>query len=149
MLIVATVGLLINLVSMRLLSSGKDRSLNIKGAYLEVWSDMLGSIGVIVGALLIRFTGWAWVDPLIGAGIGLWVLPRTQPLLKESLNILLECVPEGVDLHAVERTIRAVPGVRDLHCLHIWQDPLDRTSGDRTDSRMRSADSDCVPAATG
>ncbi|MFX8601140.1 cation diffusion facilitator family transporter, partial [Acinetobacter baumannii] len=89
-----TVGLLINLVSMRLLSSGKDRSLNIKGAYLEVWSDMLGSIGVIVGALLIRFTGWAWVDPLIGAGIGLWVLPRTWTLLEESLNILLEGVPE-------------------------------------------------------
>lgn len=128
MLIVATVGLLINLVSMRLLSSGKDRSLNIKGAYLEVWSDMLGSIGVIVGALLIRFTGWAWVDPLIGAGIGLWVLPRTWTLLEESLNILLEGVPEGVDLNAVERTIRAVPGVRDLHDLHIWSITVGKTS---------------------
>ncbi len=62
---------------MKLLSSGKDSSLNVKGAYLEVWSDMLGSIGVIIGALVIRYTGWSWVDSAIAVAIGLWVLPRT------------------------------------------------------------------------
>ena len=78
--------------------AGNDTSLNLKGAYLEVWSDMLGSIGVIVGALVIRYTGWSWVDSVIAVGIGLWVLPRTWILLRESLNILLEGVPEGLGI---------------------------------------------------
>ena len=120
MLWVAAFGLVINLISMRMLSSGKDASLNLKGAYLEVWSDMLGSIGVIVGALVIQFTDWLWVDSLIAVAIGLWVLPRTWSLLKESLNILLEGVPDGVDVAEVEQAIGAVPGVLSVHDLHIW-----------------------------
>ena len=75
MLIVATIGLGVNLVSMRLLTAGKDASFNVKGAYLEVWADMIGSVGVILGALAIRFTGWRWVDPVVAVAIGLWVLP--------------------------------------------------------------------------
>lgn len=120
MLVVATLGLAVNLLSMRFLQSGKDTSLNVKGAYLEVWADMLGSIGVIVAALVIRFTGWAWVDTLVAVGIGLWVLPRTWVLLKESLNILLEGAPEGVDVDEVARTMLAVPGVTGVHDLHFW-----------------------------
>lgn len=120
MLVVATLGLAVNLLSMRFLQAGKDTSLNVKGAYLEVWADMLGSIGVIVAALVIRFTGWAWVDTLVAVGIGLWVLPRTWVLLKESLNILLEGAPEGVDVDEVGRTMLAVPGVTDVHDLHVW-----------------------------
>lgn len=77
MLVVATFGLLVNLTAMRLLSHGKDKSLNIKGAYLEVLADMLGSLGVIAGAVIIWLTGWRWVDPLVAIAIGLWVLPRT------------------------------------------------------------------------
>src|SRR3546814_4023691 len=83
-------GLIINLVSMRLLQSGKERSLNLKGAYLEVWADMLGSIGVIAGAIAIRFTGMTWIDPVVAVGIGLWVLPRTWILLRDTANVLLE-----------------------------------------------------------
>lgn len=120
MLVVATLGLAVNLLSMRFLQSGKDTSLNVKGAYLEVWADMLGSIGVIVAALVIRFTGWAWVDTLVAVGIGLWVLPRTWVLLKESLNILLEGAPEGVGVDEVARTMLAVPGVTGVHDLHVW-----------------------------
>ena len=120
MLVVATLGLAVNLLSMRFLQAGKDTSLNVKGAYLEVWADMLGSIGVIVAALVIRFTGWAWVDTLVAVGIGLWVLPRTWVLLKESLNILLEGAPEGVDVDEVARTMLAVPGVSGVHDLHVW-----------------------------
>lgn len=77
MLIVAAAGLVINLISMRILSSGKDRSLNVKGAYLEVWADMLGSLGVLVAAVVITVTDWRWVDPIVAIAIGLWVLPRT------------------------------------------------------------------------
>lgn len=120
MLVVAVLGLVINLISMRLLSGGKDASLNVKGAYLEVWSDMLGSLGVIVAAIVIRFTGWAWVDTVVAVGIGLWVLPRTWTLLKESLNVLLEGVPEGIDVDAVSAAMCAVPGVTSVHDLHIW-----------------------------
>jgi cobalt-zinc-cadmium efflux system protein len=128
MLIIAAVGLVVNVISMRLLNAGKDGSLNVKGAYLEVWSDLLGSIGVIVGALTIRLTGRAWVDSIIAVAIGLWVLPRTWLLLKESLNVLLEGVPQGMDPQAVERTIRAVPGVRGLHDLHVWSITTGKTS---------------------
>lgn len=120
MLMVATIGLVINLISMRLLSGGKDSSLNIKGAYLEVWSDMLGSLGVIVAAVVIRFTGWTWVDTLVAAGIGLWVLPRTWILLKESLNILLEGTPEGLSLDELTTAMRGIAGVTDVHDLHVW-----------------------------
>ena len=98
MLVIASIGLVINLLSMHLLSMGRDKNLNMKSAYLEVWSDMLGSLGVIIGALIIQFFGWAWVDSIIAILIGLWVLPRTWILLKESINILLEGVPEGIDL---------------------------------------------------
>lgn len=120
MLVIAAIGLVINLISMRLLNAGKDASLNVKGAYLEVWSDMLGSIGVIVGALIIRFTGWAWIDPIIAVAIGLWVLPRTWVLLKESLNILLEGVPEGMDIDKVKAAMHSVPGVLSVHDFHLW-----------------------------
>jgi cobalt-zinc-cadmium efflux system protein len=120
MMVVATLGLVINIISIKMLSGGKDSSLNIKGAYLEVWSDMLGSIGVIAAALIIRFTGWAWVDTLIAVGIGLWVLPRTWILLKESLNILLEGTPKGLDLDDLKRSMLAVNGVTGVHDIHIW-----------------------------
>lgn len=120
MMLVAIVGLVVNAISMRLLSSGKEASLNIKGAYLEVWSDMLGSLGVIVGALIIRFTGWTWMDPVIAVGIALWVLPRTWVLLKESLNILLEGAPSGIEVASIEPALMKVPGVRGVHDLHVW-----------------------------
>jgi len=120
MLGIAVLGLVVNLISMRLLSGGKDDSLNVKGAYLEVWSDMLGSLGVIAGALIIRFTGATWVDPLIAVAIALWVLPRTWTLLKESVNVLLEGVQEGVKLADVELALRNTPGVQEVHDLHVW-----------------------------
>jgi cobalt-zinc-cadmium efflux system protein len=120
MLVVAVLGLIVNLISMRMLQGGKDKSLNVKGAYLEVWSDMLGSIGVIGAALVIRFTGWVWVDAVVAVAIGLWVLPRTWLLLKESLNVLLEGVPDGIDMGALMASVQAVPGVTGLHDLHVW-----------------------------
>ncbi|MBZ7921064.1 cation diffusion facilitator family transporter [Ensifer adhaerens] len=120
MLVIAIIGLLVNLASMRLLTSHKDESLNVKGAYLEVWSDMLGSLAVIVGAAVIWFTGWQWVDSLLAVGIGFMVFPRTWVLLKECVNILLEGVPPGMRLADVHATIAAVPGVTSVHDLHLW-----------------------------
>ena len=128
MLVIASIGLVVNLVSMKLLTAGKDKSLNLKSAYLEVWSDMLGSIGVIIGALIIRFTGWAWVDSIIAVLIGLWVLPRTWVLLKESINVLLEGVPEGIDLKKLKESACQVEGVLDIHELHVWAITSDRIS---------------------
>lgn len=120
MLAVAFTGLGVNLLAMRLLDAGKDANLNVKGAYLEVWSDMLGSIGVILAAVIIMLTGWTSVDAVVAIGIGLWVLPRTWTLFKETMNVLLEGVPDGVDLDAVAAGLRATPGVRDIHDLHVW-----------------------------
>ena len=120
MLAVASGGLVINLISMRLLRGDKDASLNVKGAYLEVWADMVGSVGVIVGALVIWATGWNWVDTVVAVGIGLWVLPRTWVLLSESLNILLEGTPEGIAVDEVAQAMGTVPGVESVHDLHVW-----------------------------
>ena len=128
MLVIASIGLAVNLVSMKLLTTDKDSSLNLKSAYLEVWSDMLGSIGVIMGALIIRFTGWAWVDSIIAVLIGLWVLPRTWVLLKESINILLEGVPEGIDLSKLKESVKNIDGILDIHELHVWAITSDRIS---------------------
>ena len=126
MFIVAVLGLVINLVSMRLLSSHKDKSLNVKGAYLEVWADMLGSLGVIVGAVVIKFTGWRFVDPIVSIGIGLWVLPRTWILLKDTSRILLEGAPPGMALAGVRKAITEMLGVASVHELHLWTTGADQ-----------------------
>ena len=121
MLVVAVIGLAVNWLSMRILSGGSEHSLNVKGAYLEVWSDLLGSVAVILGAGVIWLTGWTWVDAVLGVGIALWVLPRTWTLLREAGNVLMEGVPSGVDLDAVERGILDTLGVRGMHDLHVWE----------------------------
>lgn len=120
MLVIAVLGLGVNLFAVWMLRSRQDNSLNVKGAYLEVLSDLLGSVGVIAAAIIIRFTGWEWVDSLIAVAIGLWVLPRSWTLLRQSVNILLEGVPDGIDPAAVHETLRGLPGVSDVHDLHIW-----------------------------
>lgn len=120
MLAIATLGLVVNLIAMRLLSAGKDVSVNIKGAYLEVWADMLGSLGVIAGAVAIKLTGWQWIDILVAVGIGLWVLPRTWSLLRTTTHLLMEGVPAGIDLARVRSAIEETPGVASAHDLHVW-----------------------------
>ncbi len=120
MLVVAVVGLAVNLASMKLLSAGSSESLNVKGAYFEVLSDMLGSLGVIVAAGVVMLTGWTLADPIIGAGIGLFIVPRTWILLKQAIHILLEGTPPEVDLALLERKLLAIPGVTAVHDLHVW-----------------------------
>ena len=120
MLIVASLGLVINLISMRLLKAGSGESLNVKGAYLEVWADMLGSVGVIIGALIIMVTGFQIVDPIIAVLMGLWVLPRTWILVREAGNVLMESAPKGIDTEDVRAALLAESGVAELHELHVW-----------------------------
>ncbi|MBS0336241.1 MAG: cation transporter [Proteobacteria bacterium] len=120
MLVVAVLGLAVNLVAARLLHAGSTSNLNMKSAYLEVLSDLVGSAGVIVAALVILYTGLTWVDPLVAVLIGLWVVPRTWVLFRASVNILLEGVPDGLDLSEVRASILAVPGVCGVHELHVW-----------------------------
>ncbi|PZU44477.1 cation diffusion facilitator family transporter [Sandaracinobacteroides hominis] len=120
MLAVATAGLIVNLISMRILAPAKDASMNVKGAFLEVWADMLGSVGVIAAAAAIWLTGAQWIDPLIAIAIGLMVLPRTWVLLRDTMNVLLQGVPHGFDLQAVRNAIGAHPEVAGVHDLHLW-----------------------------
>ncbi|WP_161880737.1 cation diffusion facilitator family transporter [Deinococcus alpinitundrae] len=120
MLIVAVLGLIVNVISARLLVAGSSDSLNVKSAYLEVLGDLLGSVAVIVGAVLIRFTGLDWIDPVLGALIGLWVIPRTWTLLKSSVNVLMEGVPEELNLDALRSALEELPGISEVHDLHVW-----------------------------
>ena len=147
MLIVASIGLVVNIIAMRLLSAGKDKSLNIKGAYLEVWADMLGSIGVIVGAIVIMVTGWQWIDTLVAIGIGLWVLPRTWNLLKETAQILLEGVPRGIDLAELRAASASTQGVRGVHDLHVWSLTSDDHSLSAHVELVEGADFEAVRSA--
>jgi cobalt-zinc-cadmium efflux system protein len=92
----------------------------VKGAYFEVMSDMLGSLGVIIAALVVMFTGWRLADPIIGAGIGLFIIPRTWLLLRQAIHILMEGTPPEIDLVLLEAAIREIPGVVAIHDLHVW-----------------------------
>jgi cobalt-zinc-cadmium efflux system protein len=120
MLIVAVCGLIINLIAMKILKAGSEESINIKGAFLEVVSDMLSSVAVIIAGIIILATGWLYIDPIMSALIGLFILPRTYNLLKESVDILMEGVPKDVEYAVVEKFIAEKPGVLSVHDLHIW-----------------------------
>lgn len=120
MLIVASLGLAANLVAFFLLRKGAKESLNVEGAYLEVLSDTVGSVGVIIGAIVLSVTGWTWVDPLVGVGIGVWILPRTWRLAGRAVRILVQAAPPGVDLDKIEADLAAIDGVADVHDLHVW-----------------------------
>ncbi|MBX3286320.1 MAG: cation transporter [Actinobacteria bacterium] len=120
MLAVAVLGLVANLVAFALLRPGAAESLNLRGAYLEVVADTLGSVGVIVAAAVIGVTGWTWVDPVVGVGIGLFILPRTWRLGGQALRILIQAAPPELDLDDVERGLRDLDAVVDVHDLHVW-----------------------------
>ena len=120
MLVIAVVGLGVNLAAMWLLRGGAGESLNLRGAYLEVLGDALGSVGVIAAAVIIQTTGFTLADPLISAAIGLFILPRTWGLLRQAVHILMEGVPPHLDLGEIEAAIQAAHGVRTVHDLHVW-----------------------------
>jgi cobalt-zinc-cadmium efflux system protein len=120
MLVIALAGLAVNLISMRVLQAGAAHSLNLRGAYLEVASDALASVGVLVAALVMKTTGWPYADPLVSMAIGLAILPRTWSLLKEAVGVLLEGAPGDVNLKALRERLATLPGVVEVHDLHVW-----------------------------
>jgi cobalt-zinc-cadmium efflux system protein len=114
------IGLVANMISLTLLMRGQKESLNVRGAFLEVAADALGSLAVIVSALVILATGWQPADPIASLVIGLMIVPRTWRLLRETLDVLLEAAPKGVDIAEVRAHILALDGVEDVHDLHAW-----------------------------
>lgn len=120
MLVVATAGLAVNLVSLRLLSAGAKSSLNMRGAYLEVLGDLLGSVAVLVAALIILTTGWTVADPIASVLIAMMILPRTWSLLREAIDVLLQATPKGIDLDEVRAHLLRGEGIVDAHDLHAW-----------------------------
>jgi cobalt-zinc-cadmium efflux system protein len=120
MLAVAAVGLVANAVGIGLLHRGQGESLTVRGAYLEVLGDLLGSVAVVVAALVVLGTGFERADGIASVLIGLVILPRAVALLRQVAAVLLEATPEGVDLAAVRTHITGVPGVADVHDLHAW-----------------------------
>lgn len=120
MLFVAVIGLAVNLAGIWNLHHGAKESLNVQGAYLEVISDALGSVGVIVAGLIMLTTGWYYADPIFGVLIGLFILPRTWKLLTQAVNVLLEGTPAHINLAAIDEAIMKVDGIAAVHDLHVW-----------------------------
>ncbi|MGH3520378.1 MAG: cation diffusion facilitator family transporter [Haloechinothrix sp.] len=113
-------GLIANVVAFLLLRQGARESLNLRGAYLEVLADMIGSVGVLISGAITLLTGWRYADPIIGVAIAVFVLPRAVTLARRSLRILFQHAPERIDVDEVASRLEAIPGVADVHDLHIW-----------------------------
>ena len=120
MMMIAVVGLGVNLAGLGILRRGAKESLNVQGAFLEVVSDALGSVGVIIAGAIMLLTGWYYADPIFSVMIGLFILPRTWKLLMQAVNVLLEGTPAHINLAAVEEAVLTVDGVEAVHDLHVW-----------------------------
>ena len=122
MLVVAIIGLLVNLLVLRMLHGHAHDNVNLAGASLHVLGDLLGSVAAVAAALLIRWFDWLWADPVLSLLVSLLILNSAWRLLRLSAHILLEGVPDGMDSAAVEVSLRgADPSIRDVHHLHVWQ----------------------------
>lgn len=121
MLVVAIIGLIANAIAMWLLSSAQRKSINVRGAYLEVMGDLIGSVGVIAAAIVIVLTGWLPADAIASLFIAAMILPRAFILLKEVVSVLFESAPKGIDVEKMREHILAYDEVEDVHDLHVWQ----------------------------
>ncbi len=120
MMLTAAAGLVANLVVFALLRHGAGESLNVRGAYLEVLADTVGSGGVLIGGALAWAFGWYWADPVVALAVGLFVLPRTWKLARQALRILVQEAPEGMDVAELHSDLAALPSVAEVHDLHVW-----------------------------
>lgn len=120
MLLVATIGLIANLIGMLLLRRASHEQLNVKAAFWHIMGDTISSVGVIIGAIIISVTGWYVADPIIAVFIGGIILVGATQIVRESADILLEAVPKHVQIDEVVGKIKAIPGVEDVHDIHIW-----------------------------
>lgn len=120
MMLTAAAGLLANLAVFALLRKGADESINVRGAYLEVLADTIGSVGVLVGGALTWAFGWYLADPIVAVAIGLFVLPRTYSLARQALRILVQQAPERLDMQELREELAALGAVTEVHDLHVW-----------------------------
>jgi cobalt-zinc-cadmium efflux system protein len=120
MLLIGLIGLAVNVISMKLLNDPSGSSLNVRSAYLEVLSDAISSIGVILGGVTIWLTGWFLIDPFLSAGISVFIVWRTWALLRQAVHVLMEGVPTHLDAKQVGQAMAGVSGVKGIHDLHIW-----------------------------
>ena len=120
MLVVAVIGLIANIVGLMLLRRGSEKSLNLKGAFWHILGDTISSVGVIGAGILIAVTGWAVADPIVAIVIGVIILWGAVRLVRDSVDILMESVPKHIDPEKVVEELRQVPGVQELHDIHIW-----------------------------
>ncbi len=118
--VVASVGLVGNAVALRILHGGHEDSLNVRGAYLHVLGDLLGSVGALAAGIVILSTGWMLADPIISVLIALLILVGAWRLMRESVDVLLEATPRHIDLNNVSASIVSIPGVSEVHDLHVW-----------------------------
>jgi cobalt-zinc-cadmium efflux system protein len=120
MLWIAVGGLIINLISARILHGGSRDNMNVRGAYLHVLGDLLGSVGVVIAAIVIRYTGWLQADPIASFVTTALIIRGAWTLVRESVDILLEGAPKHIDLSAVRTQLEAIPGIESVHDLHVW-----------------------------
>ena len=120
MLIVAVAGLLVNVVAARILHSSGETSLNVRAAYLHVLGDLLGSVGTVAAAVIIRWTGWLAADPIASLIMALLILRGAWGIVRESVDILLEATPSHISLGSVRTQLEAIPGIESVHDVHVW-----------------------------
>lgn len=120
MLFIASIGLVVNVVAGTILYGSDHRSLNMHGAFLHVLGDTIGSVGAVAAGLIMLVTGWYLADPLISVLIGLLILYTSWDLVKESVDILMQSVPKGIDVEELQGALEQVPGVIKVHDLHVW-----------------------------
>ncbi|MCH6169832.1 cation diffusion facilitator family transporter [Pseudonocardia alaniniphila] len=142
LMLTAIAGLAANLIVFGLLRQGAKESINLRGAYLEVISDTLGSIGVLIAGLVMLVWGWPYADPIIAIAIGLFILPRTWSLGRQAVRILVQAAPADVDVTAIRSELAALKGVQDVHDVHVWT----LTSGMEVGSAHLTVDAECDPA---
>lgn len=118
--IVAAIGIVINAGTALLFFREKEKDLNVKSAYLHLLSDAIVSIGIVVAGICISYTGWSWVDPVMSIIIAMVIIAGTWGLLKHSLRLSLDGVPEGIDLNEIRKAVLKVNGVNDFRHLHVW-----------------------------
>ncbi len=143
LMLTAVAGLAANLVVFGLLRRGAAESINLRGAYLEVVADAVGSLGVLLAGAVTLLFGWRYADPLVAIAIGLFILPRTFALGRQAVHILVQAAPAHVDVAAVRAGLAALDGVQDVHDVHVWT----LTSGMEVGSAHLTVDAMCDPAA--
>lgn len=120
MLVIAVVGIVANVAAAAILHPASTASLNLRGAYLHVLGDLLGSVAVVVAALLVRFTGWLVADPIASLLMTLLIVRGAWQLVRESVDVLLESTPAHISVGAVRKQLEAIPGIESVHDLHVW-----------------------------